>query len=128
MIQIGEPPYLECSTRGDKRFSPFYARPFCLNGFSIEDAYHACKVFDDGSTGLNWRVAKEKKKAGHTVVNQGECNILYSELWDLYMSENPDLLDVIQSASGLSDMFGQSSGPCQAIELWRIRNGGNHDA
>lgn len=122
MIRIGEPPYLECSTRGDKRFSPFYARPSCLKGFSIEDAYHAMKVFDDGTTGLDWRVAKEKKRAGHLVMNQEECNELYSLLWSAYMRENPHLLDVVRSASGLSDMFGQLGGPCQALELWRIRN------
>ncbi len=122
MIVIGNPPYLECSTRGDKRFSPFYARPSCLAGFSIEDAYHATKVFDDGATGLGWREAKEKRRSGHAVVNQGECNELYTQLWDEYMRENPHLLDVIRSASGLSDMFGQPGGPCQALELWRIRN------
>ena len=122
MIRVGEPPYLECSTRGDKRLSPFYARPRSLGGFSIEDAYHAMKVFDDGSTALGWREAKQKKRDGHRIVNQEECNAVYSSLWDEYMSENPDLVDVVRSASGLSDIFGQSGGPCQALELWRIRN------
>lgn len=122
MIRVGEPPYLECSTRGDKRFSPFYARPSCLRGFSIEDAYHACKVFDDGTTGLGWREAKAKRRAGHAVMNQDECNQLYSQLWDSYIIENPQLLAELRLASGLSDMFGQPGGPCQALELWRIRN------
>lgn len=122
MIQVGEPPYLECSTRGDKRFSPFYARPSCLGGFSIEDAYHACKVFEDGTTGLGWREAKDYRLAGHHVVNVDECNQLYAELWDAYIDENPDLLVVLKDASGLSDMFGREPGPCQATELWRIRN------
>lgn len=122
MIRVGEPPYLECSTRGDKRLSPFYARPSCLRGFSIEDAYHACKVFDDGSTGMGWREAKQKRRDGHSVTNQEECNALYSQVWNEYMRENPHLIEVIRSASGLSDMFGQPGGSCQAIELWRIRN------
>ena len=122
MIRVGEPPYLECSTRGDRRLSPFHARPVCLHGFSIEDAYHVAKVFSDGSTGLGWRDAKQKKRDGYTVTNQDECNALYAQLWDAYMAENPHLLDVIRSVSGLSDMFGQPGGPCQAIELWRIRN------
>lgn len=122
MIQVGEPPYLECSTRGDKRFSPFYARPSCLGGFSIEEAYHACKIFDDGTTGLGWREAKDYRLAGHQVVNVDECNRLYAELWDAYIDENPDLLVVLKEARGLSDMFGRPPGPCQATELWRIRN------
>jgi len=121
MIRVGEPPYLECSTKGDTRFSPFYARPSCLDGASIEDAYHAAKVFDDGSTGLTWRQAKAKKAAGHTVVNQDHCNELYAFLWDRYIDENPELLAVLKQQTGLSDIFGQGV-PCQALELWRIRN------
>lgn len=122
MIEVGEPPYLECSTKGDKRFSPFYARPSCLGGFSIEEAYHAAKIFEDGTTGLGWREAKDYRLAGHHVVNQEEVNQLYAELWDAYIDENPDLLVVLKEASGLSDMFGRPPGPCQATELWRIRN------
>lgn len=121
MIRIGEPPYLECSTKGDTRFSPFYARLRCLGGHSIEEAYHANKVFDDGSTGLTWRQAKAKKQAGFVVENQQDCNELYSQLWDLYIDENPHLLEVLRAQSGLSDMFGYGV-PCQALELWRIRN------
>lgn len=122
MVTRGVPPYLECSTKGDFRFSPFYARPSCIGGWSIEEAYHAMKVFDDGTTGLTWRLAKAHRAAGHDVVNQEECNTMYSYLWDEYMRENPDLLAVLKAASGLSDIFGKEPGPCQAIELWRIRN------
>jgi hypothetical protein len=55
-------------------------------------------------------------------VNQEEVIKLYSQLWDEYISENPDLLKLIRDASGLSDMFGQEGHCCQATELWRIRN------
>lgn len=123
MIRVGVEPYLECSTKGDRRFSPFCAYPSCLRGFSIEQAYHACKVFNDGTTGLDWKSAKQKKRDGYSVVNQDECNRMYSMLWDEYIKENPQLLVVLKLQSGLSDMFGQPGGPCQAIELWRIRNG-----
>jgi len=122
MIRVGEPPYLECSTKGDRRFSPFCAYPSCLDGRSIEEAYHALKVFEDGTTGLSWREAKRHKAQGHTVVNQEYCNEVYSLLWDQYMTEHPELLTVLKEQTGLSDMFGQPGGPCQAIELWRIRN------
>lgn len=122
MIRVGEPPYLECSTKGDTRFSPFYARPTCLDGLSIEDAYHALKVFDDGDTCLTWQEAKAKKKFGYTVVNQDYCSRAYSFLWDEYMREHPELLQVLRDATGLSDIFGKELGPCQALELWRIRN------
>jgi hypothetical protein len=114
MLKYGVAPYLECSSRGDRRFSAFYAR---VNGQSIEDQYQAAKVFPDGTTGLHWRAAKGKQ-----AVNASACAALYSRLWDQYIAEHPELLPILRSASGLSDMFGQPGHCCQATELWRIRN------
>ena len=114
MIRYGESPYLECSSKGDKRFSAFYA---VVNGRSIEAQYQAAKVLEDGSTGLHWR-----KTRGKLAINQEEVRVLYSRLWDQYMDEHPELIDVIRAASGLSDIFGQRGHACQATELWRIRN------
>mgnify|MGYP001591918609 CR=1 FL=1 len=116
MIKHGLPPYLECSSRGDKRFSAFYAK---VNGKSIEEQYQAAKIFEDGSTGLHWRDAKGKK-----AINMREVSNLYSRLWDEYIEASPELLDVLKAASGLSDIFGQKGSNCQATELWRIRNNG----
>ena len=117
MVKLGNPPYLECSGKGDKRFSAFAARIKQKGYKSIEELYQAYKIFPDGSTGLTWREAK-----GKTPVNIEESQKYYSELWDMYISENPGLLKVLQEQSGLSDMFGQKGHVCQAIELWRIRN------
>lgn len=114
MIKHGSPPYLECSSKGDKRFSAFYA---IVNGKSIEDQYQAAKIFHKDGTGLTWQKAK-----GRRAVNQEEVVVLYSKLWDQYIAEHPELLQVLRNASGLSDMFGQSGHVCQATELWRIRN------
>ena len=83
---------------------------------TIEDIYQGAKVFEDGSTGLGWRAAK-----GRTAANMEEVQILYARLWDEYMNENPELMEVITAASGLSDIFGQPGHACQATELWRIR-------
>ena len=116
MIKHGEAPYLECSSRGDKRFSAFYARLKIYDNRSIEEIYQAAKVFEDGSTGLTWRQAKGRKP-----VNIDEVRRLYSYLWDMYIIENPELLQVLLDASGVSDMFGQKGHQCQATELWRIR-------
>lgn len=113
MIRHGVAPFLECSTRGDRRFSAFCA---VVDGRSIEDHYQAAKVFADGSTGLSWRQAKGRK-----AVNQNEVAALYSSLWDQYIEEHPELLAVLCAASGLSDIFGQPGRVCQATELWRIR-------
>lgn len=113
MIKHGNPPYLECSSRGDRRFSAFYA---IVNGESIEEQYQKAKVFEDGSSGLSWREAKGRK-----AVNQEEVAKLYSELWDRYIQENPILQEILRTSSGVSDIFGQKEHCCQATELWRIR-------
>lgn len=115
MIRHGQKPFLECSSKGDKRFSAFYAH---VDGFTIEELFQGAKVFEDGSTNLSVRKAKGKK-----AINQEEVSQLYSNLWDKYiLEENPHLLHVLKQASGLSDIFGQKGHCCQATELWRIRN------
>jgi hypothetical protein len=120
MIQHGTPPYKECSSRGDKRFSAFYTRLRWHGGKSIEEIYQAAKKFCVNGvvvSGLSWREAK-----GREAINQKEVAALYSDLWDDYIAENPDLLPVLREASGLQDIFGQEGHVCQATELWRIRN------
>jgi len=118
MIKYGKAPFLECSSRGDKRFSAFYARVL-HNGRidSIESHYQAAKVFDDGSTGLSWREAK-----GRHPINCAFVAYLYGKLWDRYIADNPVLLLTLKDATGLSDIFGKQGCCCQATELWRIRN------
>lgn len=117
MIKHGDPPYLECSSKGDVRFSAFYARIKGRGNKSIEELYQAAKVFEDGSTGLHWREAK-----GKIAVNMDECTELYAKLWDEYIDENKHLIMVLIHATGLSDIFGKKGSNCQATELWRIRN------
>jgi hypothetical protein len=114
MTSYGRSPFLECSSRGDKRFSAFYAR---VNGRSIEEQYQAAKVFEDGSTDLHWRKAKGRKP-----VNSAECAALYEKLWQQYISEHPELLDVLKKATGLSDMFAREGSMNQAHALWKIRD------
>ncbi len=61
MIQHGAAPFLECSSRGDRRFSAFAARIKRRANKSIEEIYQGAKRFEDGSTGLTWREAKGKR-------------------------------------------------------------------
>lgn len=119
MITVGEYPYLECSSKGDRRFSAFFAM---LDGRSIESRYQFEKIFEDGSEGLSIKEAKNKQKQGLRVVNHYFVSVLYGSLWDRYIEENPHLVLVLKQATGLSDIFGQKGHCCQALELWRIRN------
>lgn len=116
MLQRGNPPYLECSSRGEKRLSAFYAKPRSLHGRSIEEAYQAMKVLPDGRTNLCWKEAK-----GHRAVNHKECAIAYKAWWAEYIDDNPDLKEIICKASGLSDIFGKEGSVCQADVLWKLR-------
>ena len=116
MVKHGKPPYLECSSRGDSRFSAFFARIRSRGSRAVEEIYQAAKVFADGRTGLGWREAQ-----GRQAVNAAETTALFSTLWDEYIEENPHLLPILTAASGLSDRFGERGHCCQATELWRIR-------
>jgi hypothetical protein len=114
-VYHGKPPFLECSSAGDKRFSAFYAK--LADGRTIEEVYQGAKRFACGSTGLSIREAK-----GLRPINGPEVRELYARLWDDYINEHPDLLPILQEATGLSDRFGRKGSVCQATELWRIRN------
>lgn len=114
MIKVGEPPFLECSSKGDKRFSAFYARLKLFNK-TIEELYQSSKIFEDGTTNLSIKDAKGRK-----AINQEKLNELYSSLWDLYFYENPNLLDIVNQYKGFTDIFGQKGHCYQAIEIYRI--------
>ncbi len=116
MIRHGEAPYLECSTAGDKRFSAFCARLECYGGESIEAIYQGAKIID-GLAGRSIQYAK-----GKTASNQKELKKLYWTLWSKYLDENPELMDVLVEAKGLSDKFGQAGRNCQATVLWALRD------
>lgn len=116
MIKHGAAPHLECSSSGDARLSAFAARIKKRGNRTIEEMYQASKIFENGETGLGWRAAKGRKP-----VNAAEVRALYSVLWDEYIAENPRLLPILTSVSGLQDLFGQKGHACQATELWRIR-------
>jgi len=117
MIRHGSAPFLECSTRGERRLSAFNARTSMLNGRSIEEAYQCSKVLPDGTRPMHWREGKGKR-----ATNANELALLYAQWWRAYIREHPELLTLIRQSPGLSDMFGQPDHLCQATVLWNIRN------
>lgn len=117
MLRFGNAPHLECSTRGDRRFSAFVARPASLRGLSIEEAYQTSKILADGTRPRTWREGKGKK-----AVNAPELAHLYDRWWLEWVTQE-NLLPLLQAATGLQDTFGQPGHLCQAEVLWRIRNG-----
>jgi len=116
MLVFGYPPILECSSKGDKRFSAFYARLKSYNYQSIEELYQASKIFEGGITNLSWREAKGKK-----AINQEQLKDIYHELWVQYFKENLNLYNVIKQYNGFSDIYGQPNHNCQAESIYKIR-------
>lgn len=118
MVKFGEAPFLECSSKGDKRLSAFFAY---VDGRSIENIYQGAKKFADGSHSLSPQDAKAKQKTVN-VINMEECRTLYVRLWRRYFAQNPKLLqELIQSEyKGFSDMFGQVGHMCQAEQIYNI--------
>ena len=120
MLQFGKPPYLECSSKGDKRFSAFYARIRFRNNRTIEDLYQGRKLIEIDGVAVQGLSIKEAK--GKPCLNYDDASRFYSQLWDEYISENLDLLEVVKLYNGFSDIFGQVGHVCQAGEIYRIRN------
>lgn len=120
-LRYGKPPFLECSSDGDRRFSAFFARIKRRDNATIEQIYQESKEFSDAAgnvtTGHSIKEAKGLRPS-----NAREVRKLYATLWDEYIEENPDLIPVLVKAPGVSDRFGRRGSVCQATELWRIRN------
>jgi len=118
MVKFGKEPFLECSSRGDKRLSAFFAY---VNGKSIENTYQAAKKFADGSHSLTPKEAKLKQQTVQ-ILNMEECKTLYVRLWRRYFAQNPELLKELVEGeyNGFSDMFGQQGHMCQAEEIYKI--------
>lgn len=119
MLRFGTEPSLECSSKGDKRFSAFFARIRFRNNKTIEELYQARKVFRvDGEliSGLSIKEAKGKK-----ATNLEDLKDFYQNLWWEYFQENPDLYHVIKEYRGFSDIFGQEGHNCQAESIYNIR-------
>lgn len=116
MLKFGEAPYLECSSKGDKRFSAFYAKiKYQGARKSIEEIYQSTKMFGEGVTNLSIKSAKGRKP-----LNIEFCRKVYTLCWRVYFKQNPELLEVIKKYKGMSDIFGQEGHVCQAEEIYQI--------
>lgn len=117
MLRFGNIPYLECSSKGDKRFSAFYAKIKKFGNRSIEDIYQCNKIVN-GVKCKNWKEGKGKKAD-----NADELSKLYFKLWIIYFKENPELYNYIKKYNGFSDIFGKIGCNCQAEVIYKIRFG-----
>lgn len=93
----------EVSSKGDKRFSAFYAR--LTDGRSIEEHYQ-CDIKGYNPGGRNWRLGKGQPPLDKSKDLWAE----YLQLWKLWAASNPQLITELRRHASLrnhtlTDMF-----------------------
>jgi len=110
---------LECSSRGDKRFSAFYARVKVYGKVdSIENHYQLAKRFGNGPAPKTWRDGKGKKPT-HFELNGKKFPLekgldFYNWLWAGYLNNNPELVVYLNKFDAYNDMFAKPGNVNQA--------------
>ena len=132
---------LECHSKGDRRFSPFFCR---VNAFgvsdSIENHYQRSKVFEGAPTITTWQDAKRCQKQGLRQVgwkigqyslpvksNHLETSFdiedfgvqWYVALWEKYLRLHPGLLAELGGYDDFSDPFSRDF-PVPQSKIFRI--------
>jgi hypothetical protein len=123
MSWCGAPPYLDCSSRGDKRFSADHARILGQDRATIAELYESAKRYRPGhplvdtqGAPIDWR-----KIRGIRPVNLFEVKSLYRSLWESYFEERPDLVEILCRSSGLCDTLTPKWQITPIFVLWDIR-------
>lgn len=96
---------LECSSKGDKRFSALYAK-VTYNGIydTIEHHYQRAK------RKYNGQVVKKGEKPDYMIINNIKLPTkfltpFYKYLWYIYLIEHKELVEYASSFDSFSDMF-----------------------
>lgn len=109
---------LECSSKGDKRFSAFYARVSAFNKIdSIENHYQLAKRIGEDKP-KSWRDVKGKTPT-HIELNGITYELKYLSqwyklLWLKYLDHNPELVEYASEFDEFNDIFKGKSVNCQA--------------
>ena len=106
---------LECSSRGDKRFSAMYAKVVAFGvPDTIENHYQKCKRTAEGN------LVKKGQPVNHMVLNGHRFPVemltdWYRLLWIKYLDGNPVLVEYAKQFDEFTDMFrGKNTINCQA--------------
>lgn len=109
---------LECSSKGDKRFSALYAK---VNVFGFEDTieghYQNSKRNKEGyivKKGMHVDTMVIVKR-NHTIKLEAKyLTAYYKLLWCCYLDNNPDLVEYASKFDDYNDMFKGKAINCQA--------------
>ena len=105
---------LECSSRGDKRFSAFYAKIKFYGSYdSIENHYQNVKRDAAG------RKVGKGQPVDHIHIYGRMLDVkyltpLYTMMWIKYLDEHPELVEYAQDFDEFTDMFRGKCVNCQA--------------
>ena len=112
------PNSFECSSKGHKEYSAFYAR--LPDGRTIEEHYQ-CDVKGYDPKGTNWRLGKGKPPI--EPMTQEAQYIKYRNLWVIYFKRNPYLLERIKETGITVITYCFASTPInQAIAIADVLN------
>ena len=126
---------LECSSKGDKRFSALYAKLFVNKKFTtIENAYQLSKKFNIDGEIIKAKDFKQTKHWQHMGYKPVCFNVngkdfpieylscWYKSLWYKYLSHNPHLLNIINEYDNFTDCFrNKNTINCQADIIKQVR-------
>lgn len=124
---LGTKKILQCHSRGDKRFSPFFC-PVEAFGIvrSIESHYQLAKRFQDKPAPQSWKDCKQWQKAGIRQVQWQIGNVIlpvktdpqtkgfaiddwgvqwYIALWEKYLHQHPEVVAIAAQYDGFEDPF-----------------------
>ena len=111
---------LQCDSKGDKRFSAFYARVSVFDKKdSIENHYQLSKRIYGKEKPKTWRDMKGKKfdyfVVGDKMFPKEYITSFYKLLWVKYFNNNPELLKYALQFDDFVDTFKSKNGlNCQA--------------
>lgn len=107
---------LECSSKGDKRFSALFAK--LPSGKTIEE-YYQLDIKGHRINGDDWRIGKGKPPING--LTRDQLWNYYVDAWYTYLQANPELYDVLKEYEVFCDQFA-SSDINQARAICQIMN------
>lgn len=107
---------LECSSKGDKRFSAFYANVSVFGKYtSIERHYQGSKKFYDKSITKAKGLDPDYLEINGIILDKKYLTPWYKLLWVKYLDQNADLVEYASGFDDFHDMFeGKRTVNCQA--------------
>jgi hypothetical protein len=109
------PKILQCDSKGDKRFSAFYAKVSIKDRkpISIEKYYQSIKRDENG------KIPGKGKTVDHCIIEgkrypASKLTWAYRRLWKLYFEQNPELLRYAEQFDEFTDRFKGKAINCQS--------------